>query len=629
LQGRVVTDEYDVVVIGGGHAGIEASIASAKMGAKTALVTMLVEQIGACSCNPAVGGLGKGHLVKELDALGGVMGQIADISAIQFKVLNGSKGPAVRGSRVQIDMDIYRQKARELCLNQNSLTVIQDTVLSLIIKNKSVVGIKTDLGKIYKSKKIIITTGTFLNGLIHIGEFKKKAGRFGEFSSTSLADNLKDIGFEIGRLKTGTTPRLDAKSINFDKLELHGGDDITKPFSFKSDNKKFCQTQIPCYIAYTNENTHKLIEQNFDKAPLFSGQIEGVGPRYCPSIEDKISRFRDRTRHQLFVEPQTIEATEYYINGLSTSLPTDIQDKIIANIKGLENAKIVRYGYAIEYDYVQPTELKHTLETKKLDNLYFAGQINGTTGYEEAAAQGFMASVNAILSIQKKEPFILRRDEAYIGVLIDDLVTKGTNEPYRMFTSRAEYRLLLREDNALFRLSSYGYNMGLITKEQYSKIEETKAELNRAFLYLKNNYATPNKEFISKLASIDEEKITDKTLLCDIVSRSTFTKDKLLIFDEYFKEFNANILDMIVITARYYRYIDKQQKQIDKMKLAQTKKIPQDFIFKTVPGLSGEAVEKLGKLSPPTLFEASNISGVSPADIDVLSLYIELRTKRA
>ena len=623
-----MSNSYDVIVIGGGHAGIEASIVSSKMGAKTILITMLIEQIGACSCNPAIGGLGKGHLVKELDAIGGVMGEITDKSIIQFKTLNGSKGPAVRGSRAQIDMDKYKQVAKNLCFSEKNLEIIQDSVNSLIIEDGTIRGVITSLNKKYFAKKVIITTGTFLNGLIHVGESKHNAGRFGEFSSQKLAENLKNLSFEIGRLKTGTTPRIDGRSIDFSSIELHEGDEIVKPFSYKTDKTLFCKNQIPCYIAYTNETIHKLIESNFDKAPLFSGQIEGTGPRYCPSIEDKVSRFRERSRHQLFVEPQTIEATEYYINGLSTSLPTEIQDMIIKSIVGFENAKIVRYGYAIEYDYVQPTQLLHTLESKKINGLYLAGQINGTTGYEEAAAQGLMSGINAVLSIRGDEPFILRRDEAYIGVLIDDLVTKGTNEPYRMFTSRAEYRLLLREDNAIFRLFEYSKKFGLISQSNYEIICSNRKLIDVAFEYLKSTFVTPSKDFIDLLDSIDESKITDKTLMCDVVARSTFTPQKLIAIDSYFANFDIYILDMVVVYAKYYRYIEKQQKQIDKMKQMINKKIPKNFIFKTISGLSSEAIEKLEKFMPLTFFDANNISGISPSDLDVLSLYIDLRNKK-
>ena len=536
---------------------------------------MLVEQIGAASCNPAIGGLAKGHLVRELDALGGEMGLCTDATGIQFRILNDSKGAAVQGTRAQIDMDEYKEYMRKVCHNTANLDIYQDEVSYLIVENDEVLGVKTKLGEEFKSKKTILTTGTFMRGLIHIGENTYEAGRAWELPSTTLSIQLKELGLNVGRLKTGTPSRLDANSIDFSVMETHGGDIKPTPFSFRTPRKTFNPTQYPCYVTYTNLDTHEIISQNFHRAPIYTGQIQGSGPRYCPSIEDKVKRFSERERHQLFLEPQTAKCTEYYINGMSSSLPIEIQKKMIASVKGLENARVIRYGYAIEYDYVDPTELKHTLETKKIKNLYHAGQINATTGYEEAAAQGLMASINASLAIDNKEPFILRRDEAYIGVLIDDLVTKGTHEPYRMFTSRAEYRLLLREENADLRLSHYGYELGLISKEQIDKVEEKRKTLQQAVEFMANTWITAKKETLELLESIGEDKINDRVLLIDLIGRNTIDKEKFDVLVPSLKELDDYFKEQIIIEAKYYRYIQKQQKQIEKMKKMLKLNIPE------------------------------------------------------
>ena len=619
--------DYEIIVVGGGHAGIEASLAAARMGKQTLLITILAEQIGAASCNPAIGGLAKGHLVKEIDALGGQMGLTTDAVGIQFRVLNESKGPAVRGSRAQIDMDRYRVYMRNLLLNTPNLEISQEIATEILSQNGEITGVKTHLNNIYNAKKVIITTGTFLNGLIHVGFNKLEAGRVGELSAKDLSSSLRELGLNLGRLKTGTCPRIDAKTINFEILEKQDGD--AKPVAFSFRTKNFSPTQLPCYIAYTNETTHEIIRSNFDKAPLFTGQIEGIGPRYCPSIEDKINRFGDRDRHHLFIEPQTLEATEYYINGFSTSLPYEVQVQMLRSVKGFENAKIVRHGYAIEYDYVEPTQLKHSLETKKIKGLYLAGQINGTTGYEEAGAQGLMAGINAALSLDNKEPLILRRDEAYIGVLIDDLVTKGTKEPYRMFTSRAEYRLLLREENAILRLGGYGHELGLLDDETFSEIENIRRNLKEGLEFLNETQITPSKANLELLASLDEEPISQNVSLQKIVARKSFTAEKLRKLDERFVNLDDASMDQILTECKYQHYISEQKNQIEKMKDMMDVKIPENFNFRSISGLSNEVVEKLEKFAPPTLFAASEISGITPAAIDILHIYIKMSEKKA
>ena len=622
--------KYDIIVVGGGHAGIEAALASARMGKQTLLITMLVEQIGAASCNPAIGGLAKGHLVRELDALGGEMGLCTDATGIQFRILNASKGAAVQGSRAQIDMDKYREYMRKVCHNTDNLEVYQDEVSELLInENKEVYGVKTRLQEEFEASKVILTTGTFMKGLIHIGENKYDAGRAWELPSSTLSIQLKELGLNVGRLKTGTPARIDGKSINYENMEMHGGDVNPAPFSFRTNKEEFSPTQYPCYITYTNLGTHDTIRSNFDRTPLFTGQIEGTGPRYCPSIEDKVNRFAERDRHQLFLEPQTSMCTEYYINGLSTSLPIDVQKEMIHSIVGLENAKIIRYGYAIEYDYVDPTELKHTLETKKIKNLYNAGQINATTGYEEAAAQGLMAGINACLAIDGKEPFVLRRDEAYIGVLIDDLVTKGTNEPYRMFTSRAEYRLLLREEGADLRLSPYGHELGLINDETIEKVNFKQKVIDESIEFMKNEWFTSKKENLELLERLGQDKIKDRVLLIDIVGRSTVKIEHLNEFLPQFADLSDYLKEQILVEAKYYRYVEKQKKQIDKMKKMLKMTIPEDFDFSQISGLSNEAVEKLQKFRPPTLFNASEISGITPAAIDVIHMYMNIKKEES
>jgi len=621
---------YDVIVVGGGHAGVEAALSSARMGNKTLMISMLAENVGATSCNPAIGGLAKGHLVRELDALGGEMGLITDEAGIQFRILNQTKGPAVRGSRAQIDMDKYRVIARNKVLNTPNLDLVQEMADSLIIEDEEVKGIKTNLLNEYSAKKVIITSGTFLKGIIHIGEIQQEGGRFGEQTSIGLSESLKNCGFETGRLKTGTCARIDSSSIDFSVMQEQDGDENPSPFSFRTDRNEFAQTkkQIPCFIAYTNENTHNIIETNFYRAPLFTGQIEGTGPRYCPSIEDKVNRFRDKDRHHLFIEPQTIDNTECYINGMSTSLPPEVQQQMIHSVEGMENAKIVRYGYAIEYDFIDPRELKHSLETKKIKSLYLAGQINGTTGYEEAAAQGLMAGINASLSLEDKEPLVLRRDEAYIGVLIDDLVTKGTKEPYRMFTSRAEYRLLLREESADTRLSHYGHELGLLSDEFYASVKLKDKQIKEGAKLLEETRFTPNKEFIAFLASMDEVAIKDISTAQQLVARKSFDVDKMIKIVPELDKHDEYIKEEILVEGKYARYIEKQSQEIERMKKYLKIPIPEGFDFKKVSGLSKEIVEKLETFNPPTLQSAMQISGITPAAIEILHIYIRISKKK-
>ena len=595
MENKNSTNSFDLIVVGAGHAGIEASLASARMGLNVAVITINLDNIGQMSCNPAIGGLAKGHLVREIDALGGEMGKATDKTGIQFRTLNTKKGPAVRSSRAQADMFRYKTYMKKTLESEQNLTIIQSMVDSLIVKNAKVSGVVLWTGEQLFADAVILTTGTFLRGLVHIGLFNYNAGRAGDFASNKLSLSLIENGLEIGRLKTGTTPRLDGRTIDFSELEEQKGEDDFIPFSM-ADKK--INNEIGCYITYTNKSTHDAILKDLDKSPLYCGVIKGIGPRYCPSIEDKVVRFKDKERHQIFLERESLDSVEYYPNGLSTSLPLDTQLKFLRTINGLGNVKIMRPGYAIEYDYVLPTQLNHSLETKKIEGLFLAGQINGTSGYEEAAAQGIVAGINAALKIKGKEPLILRRDEAYIGVLIDDLITLGTSEPYRMFTSRAEYRLLLREDNADFRLCEFGKKAGLLDDERYFIYKERLDGFNKLISFLK---------------TYEKGRYYDLLKRPDIYLESIATQ-----LNEELNKFSKDIMNRVELFVKYEGYISRQKEEIDRLKKFDDFKIEIDMDFNSIPGLSIEVVEKLNKIRPKTISEASRISGITPAAVGIL-----------
>ena len=614
-------DIYDVIVVGAGHAGCEAALAAARMGHKVLLLTINVDNIAQMSCNPAIGGLAKGHLVKEIDALGGEMAKNADETAIQFRRLNTKKGPAVQGTRTQNDMYLYKQRMRKVLESENNIHIRQAMVDRLLVKDRKVYGVETSIGEKFFSRTVILTTGTFLRGLIHIGLTHFPAGRMGDPPSNKLSENLMELGFEIGRFKTGTTPRLDGKTIEYSSLEIQKGDENPRPFSFSTKEIKL--PQVPCYITYTTPKTHEIIRSGLDRSPLYTGVIKARGVRYCPSIEDKVVKFPERPRHQIFLEPEGLDTVEVYPNGISTSLPIDIQIKMVRSIPGLEKARIIRPGYGIEHDYVNPIQLKPNLETKLIENLFFAGQINGTTGYEEAAAQGLMAGINAVLKIRGEEPLILSRSQAYIGVLIDDLVTKGTDEPYRMFTSRAEYRLLLREDNADFRLRDIGYRLGLVDEETYRDFCEKRRKVESLLKRLNEFKIRPEPSVQDRLRELGTTPIKNVVSLAQLLKRSEISIKDLVVFDEELKNIEDQVAEEVETRIKYEGYIKRQERQVEQLKKIEEIKIPEDIDYSKVHGLTKEAVEKLSRIRPLTLGQVSRIPGITPASIVALQIYLK------
>jgi len=613
---------YDVIVVGSGHAGVEAAYAAAKTGAKTLMLTINLELIAFMPCNPSVGGPAKGIVVREIDALGGLMGRVIDKTHIQMRMLNTGKGPAVRALRAQADKLLYQREMKRVLEEEENLQIRQAMVEELIIEDGEVKGVITQVGAIYRAAAVILTTGTFLRGEIILGDLKYSSGPNNQQPSIRLADNLKEIGFDMVRFKTGTPPRVNSRTIDYSKTEIQPGDDVPRAFSFETT--EYIMDQLPCWLTYTSEKTHQIINDNLHLAPMFSGIIKGTGPRYCPSIEDKITRFADKPRHQIFLEPEGRDTQEVYVQGFSTSLPEHVQRQMVNSIPGLENAEIMRSGYAIEYDAIVPTQLWPTLETKMIKGLYTAGQLNGTSGYEEAAGQGLMAGMNASLKVQGKEEVILSRSDAYIGVLIDDLVTKGTNEPYRLLTSRAEYRLLLRHDNADLRLTDIGYKVGLISSQRYAKFQEKRQQIENEIARLREIIVKPNEKTQELIRSVGGTELKDGIRASDLVKRTEMTYDLVAgLIEPVGMDFSEEVREQIEIQLKYEGYIQKALQQVEKLKKMEDKKVPENIDYDAISGLATEARQKLKNVRPLSIAQASRISGVNPADISILLVYIE------